>query len=94
MRVMEKRFFVATDDSYVDYTVVAVDLDHAKNVLRDSGVEFGDPSVTLDKAHLDWSEIPLQRARAIRCQTAESDNNRGVIPLAEADIGEWFCTEY
>lgn len=90
----DKRFFVATDDGDVDYSVVATDLDHAKNILRESGVEFGDPGRPLDEANLEWSEMSLERAQQVRCQTAESDNDRGVIPLSEADLGEWFCSEY
>lgn len=89
---MIKRFFVATDDCDVDCIVVAVDLDHAKSILRDSGAEFGDPSEPLDKANLEWSEMTHEKATTQRCHT--DDHRGGVVPLADCEIGEWFCSEW
>ncbi len=87
------RFFECDDDDEVTYTIVAIDLDHAKNVIRKAGIEFGSPSQPLDRAvGLTWRELSKERvARMLRCHT---DDERGVIPLAQARIGEWFCSEW
>lgn len=90
---MTKRFFELNDADCVWYVVVAVDLDHAKNIVRKSGVRFGEDSVPLDEAQdLEWSELSKEQvARRQRCHT---EDHRGVIPLADAGIGEWFSTEW
>ncbi len=88
------RYFQA-DDGGVDYTIVARDLDHAKELLRASGVEFtnddGD-SVPFDSATLAW--IELSAARAAKLRVFEDDGGKGPWPLNTFAIGEWFCSEY
>lgn len=75
-----KRFFYADDDDS-DYWFVARDLDHAKEILRKTGIEFGYPSVSLDEAtaagDLTWGEVDLARASTIRCNTTDDDRGRG-----------------
>lgn len=88
-----KRFFELDDDGHIQYILVAVDLDHAKSLLRESGCLFGPDEVSLDKATtLTWTEMPAEKvARKIRCHTQDE---RGVICLADASIGDWFCSEW
>ncbi|MGN6107254.1 MAG: hypothetical protein ACTHU0_19255 [Kofleriaceae bacterium] len=86
-----KHFFRA-DDHGVRYWVVARDLNHAKRVMRDCGIEFG---VSSSEAGKDpaWEELDAERAGHTRCDTSEDDRGRGMIPLTECDLGEWFCSE-
>lgn len=94
---LEKRFFeLDVNDGGITYTVVATDLQHAEQLMRDSGHEFGDPSEKYDAAKtrgvLSWTEMSPDRvAHKTRCHT---EDDRGVIPLADACIGEWFCSEW
>jgi len=94
--VTTKRFF-DLDDGYVDYTVVARDLEHAEQIMRDAGIEFLDPSVSYDEAKasgaFDWSEMPneqVARTKVHRCEAGRPDP----VPLADCDIGDWFCSEW
>jgi hypothetical protein len=88
-----KRFFELDDDGEVQYFVVALDLEHAKIIIRRHGVEFGYPSQPLDKATgIEWRELTAERASAMKkCHT---EDKRGVITLADANLGDWFCTEW
>lgn len=93
----DKRFFRFEDAKYGEpyYIVVAVDLDHAKRILRESQVEFGDPSLPLDQlppGAYEWSEIHADRAATKMVDFNE--DGRGRIPLAECAVGDWFCSEY
>lgn len=101
---MSKRFFEC-DDNGCDYLIVATDMDHAKQIMRDARVEFGDPGVPLDQAvGLAWRELPIERADRIRCDVSDSDDPMasrvrvplriGLIPLSDCEIGEWFCSEW
>ncbi len=81
-----KRFFQAIDGS-ASWFVVASDMDHAKLVLKEQGVDFD-----LDFDDLNWVEMtPGQVEKKQRCAT---DDERGTIRLSEANLGEWFCTEW
>jgi hypothetical protein len=88
-----KRFF-HLDDGGAEYLVVARNQEHAEQIMRDSGIEFSDPSAPYDDARdaLIWIEMGTDDvARRMRCHT-ESD--RGVIPLVDAELGDWFCSEW
>jgi hypothetical protein len=87
-----KRFFQGEeDDSGVTYTVVARDIDHAKQIMRDSGAEFGDPSGPFDQVPFEWVEVDAERATRIKCNR---DDGNPSVPLAECDLGDRFCSEW
>jgi hypothetical protein len=83
-----KRFFRA-DDNGVDYWFVAANMEHAKRLIIEAGVDLDD----LDEP-AEWSELTEEAAKAIRCNTSDDNRGRGTIPLAECDLGEWFCSEW
>jgi hypothetical protein len=93
-----RRYFVF-DDAGASYFVVATDIYHARAVLSAAGCEFGDHGKRgprpLAEAEADgdvtWKEIDASEAFRKRCCT---DDGRGTIPLTQADLGDWFCTEY
>jgi hypothetical protein len=92
-----KRYF-GVDDGGASYWIVARDLDHAKQLLLDAGVDFtdddGDTAAINDPrfASLEWEEISPERASQVMCW---SEDGRGKYqPLAEYEIGDWFCSEY
>ena len=87
-----KRFF-RLDDGCVSYLLVARDLDHAKQLLRESNCMFGPGELPLDAAAtLTWSE--MDAAQVVQKQRCHTEDARGCIPLAEADVGDWFCSEW
>lgn len=88
-----KRFFYVDDDGCIDYHMVARDMDHAKAMFRKAGVTFGPDEVPIDQATtLEWTELtPEQAAERKRCHT---EDDRGIISLADAQIGDWFCSEW
>jgi hypothetical protein len=88
-----KRFFHLDDDGHVTYLIVAVDLIAAKEILRSHGVTFGQEETPLDDAtSLTWTEMtPEQVATKQRCHT---EDERGVIALADANVGDWFSSEW
>lgn len=97
---MTKRFFIA-EDGGCRYYMVAVDLDHARNMLTKAGVESEARYSSLRRAipiaeepSVTWTEVGVDRASKIRCNTSDDDRGRGTIPLAACDLGEWFSTEY
>lgn len=92
-----KRFF-CVDDGGASYYLVARDLDHAKQLLRDSGVEFtaddGDayPIDAPEVAGVEWIEISAQDAARRRVWLGDS----GAPPqsvLAACNLGDWFTSE-
>jgi hypothetical protein len=91
-----QRYFEA-DDGDCQYTIVARDRAHAEQILRDSGIEFGDPSVPFDQAEIEWTEIVGERAATIRVR---DDDNRGTMldghgwPLDTFRPGDWFSSEW
>lgn len=96
--LVPKRYFTV-DDGGTDYTIVAADLDHAKCLLRTSGVEFttedGDSAPIDDPrfADLRWIELSPEFAAKARVATGDS-GAPPVIPLSECKVGDWFCSEY
>jgi len=92
-----KRFFVV-DDGGASYYLVARDLDHAKQLLRDAGVELttdgGDayPIDAPEVAGVEWREISAQDATRRRVWLGDA----GAPPqsvLAACEVGDWFTTE-
>jgi hypothetical protein len=90
--VIEGNRYFGADDGDVDYTIVARDLDHAKEILRASGMEFGDPSLPFDQADLTWHEVSRERAARIRVH--DDDRRGGVHALDTYPAGEWCCSEW
>jgi hypothetical protein len=86
-----KRFF-RFEDGPALYYAVARDLDHAKNMLMDAGIEWGDPSSTTPPEPVELSH---ESAGKVRCDMSEVEDVPGrKQPLTECKIGEWFSTEY
>lgn len=93
-----KRFFRIEEDDGdgPSWSVVARDRAHAEQIMN--GYEFGDPSVPFYKAKeldiLTWREINLEKAGTVRVNTDDDERGRGIIPLADCNLGESFCSEY
>lgn len=99
-----KRFF-QLDDEGTYYLVVSTSLEGAKQLLRDSHCVFGhdeavfdaaafgrDEAILDEAATLVWTELaPEQVAKKLRCHT---EDERGVIKLSDANIGDWFSSEW
>lgn len=93
----ERKRFFAVDDGGDSYTIVARDVEHAKQILRDHGVEFtkddGD-SAPIDHpefAALKWHEISAER---VARTTVFLDDGRNKIPLVDAELGDFFSSEF
>ena len=92
-----KRFFHA-DDGGASYYLVARDLDHAKQLLRDAGVEFtsddGDsyPIDAPEVASATWREISAQDATRRRVRLGE-DCAPPESVLSACALGDWFTSE-
>jgi hypothetical protein len=86
-------FFRLDDNGCVFYHLVALDLDGAKALLRASGSTFGSAETSLDAAEgLTWTELtPAEVVKIARCHT---EDDRGVIALSDARVGDWFCSEW
>jgi hypothetical protein len=90
--VTRKRFFKLEDEGTC-YLVVSTSLEGAKQLLRESHCVFGHEETALDAAStLVWTELaPEQVAKKLRCHT---EDERGVIKLSDANIGDWFSSEW
>lgn len=93
----DKRFFYVNDGG-ASYYLVARGLEHAKQLLRDSGVEFtaddGD-SYAIDApevAEVRWHEISAQDAARKRVRLGD-DGAPPESVLAACAIGDWFTSE-
>jgi hypothetical protein len=90
-----KRYFLVGDGG-CNYMIVARDVEHAKQIMK--GVEFtkedGDSAPSDDPAfaHLEWREIAQERAATIQIQ--HDDGRPAPYPLTEADLGDWFSSEF
>jgi len=92
------RFFQLNDLSDERHClVVAEDLDHARQVVRDVAMEFdGEYAYRLDEAETRgiavWTE--LVDVDAARLSVRTSLNARGHIarPLVQRELWEWFST--
>ena len=98
MTTTTKHFF-HVDDGGASYYLVARDLDHAKQLLRDSGVEFCDedgeshPIDAPEVAVVAWREISLEDAARRRVWLGDS----GGAPearLSACEVGDWFTSEF
>ena len=93
----DKRFFSA-DDGGASYWLVARDLDHAKQLLRDAGVEFtsedGDsyPIDAPEVADAVWREVSAQDAAKKRVRLGD-DGAPPESVLAACELGDWFTSE-
>lgn len=93
-----KRFF-HVDDGGDSFTIVARDVEHAKQVLRDHGVEFTKDdgySAPIDHpefASLEWREMSPAWVRRTRVHL--DDNPKSTpVSLAECALGDFFSSEW
>jgi hypothetical protein len=93
-----KRFF-HVDDGGASYSLVARDLDHAKQLLRDAGVEFTSydgysyPIDAPQVAGAVWREISAQDAEKKHVWLGDNGAPPQAV-LAACEIGDWFSSEY
>lgn len=93
----EKRFF-SVDDGGASYYFVASNLEHAKQLLRDVGVEFtaedgfSYPIDAPEVAEVEWREMSAQDAARKRVRLGE-DGAPPESVLAACQIGDWFTSE-
>jgi len=94
----DKRYFNA-DAGGESFYVVARDLKHAKQLLRDAGVEFTSddgnsyPINAPEVASATWREISALDAAKKRVWLGDN----GAPPqsvLTACEIGDWFSSEY
>ena len=94
MTTTDKRFFLA-DDGGASYYLVARDLEHAKQLLRDAGIEFTSEdgaSYPIDHpevADATWREISAQDAARRRVRLGENGASPESV-LAACALGDWF----
>lgn len=85
------RYFQCQDDG-ADWFIVAVNLDHAKAILRRQCDAFGQEGVPFDQAELTWTELPpdvvSQKLKCWRDDAVEP------TPLSQCHLGETFCSEW
>lgn len=92
-----KRFFHVDDDGAA-YYVVANDLDHAKQILGEVGVELCDkdgdsyPIGSPEIADIEWQEISEQDA-ARRSVWLGVDGAGPRTVLSACEVGDWFTSE-
>lgn len=90
-----RRFFHVDEEGCVFWWVIARDLGHAKEILREMAVGFGQDGVFLDEAErqglLEWSELSPEAVAKIRRCTRDDGETR---PLADCEMGDSFCSEY
>jgi hypothetical protein len=95
--MVTKRFFKFDIDG-ASYWVAAVDLPHARRVLRESGTEFGQEGRPFDETKenglVTEQELSHEQAFKTRCDSSEDGKGHGTIPLSECELGEWFSSEY
>jgi hypothetical protein len=101
---IEKRFFIADDHGDYWWVGCALDRDHFIGLLRQQGavweveLDIGrcrydqGIDVVLEIGQVEVRELTADElARKQRCHT---EDDRGVIPLSEAAIGDLFCSEW
>jgi hypothetical protein len=93
----DKRFF-HVDDGGASYYLVARDIGHAKQLLRDSRVEFtaddgaSYPIDAPEVADVEWREMSSQDA-ANKCVWLGDDGAPPQAKLSSCDVGDWFTSE-
>jgi len=94
---LSKRFF-HLDDGGASYYLVARDLDHARQLLRDSGVEltaesgYSYPIDAPEVLHVEWREISSQDAARKRVWLGD-DGTPPQSVLSACNLGNWFTSE-
>ena len=97
MTTTDKRYF-HVDDGGASYYLVARDLDHAKQILRECGMELtaedGDtyPIDAPEVAGVEWREISPQDAARRRVWLGDDGAGPQSV-LAACAIGDWFTSE-
>ncbi len=87
---MVDRKFFKFDDGSAFYFAVARDADHAKNMLMDAGLEWGDPSTRVPP---DPIELTADSASRIRCDVSDATGEEPDT-LADCNLDDWFSAEY
>lgn len=82
------------DDDGVTWWIVAVNLDHAKELLRRNCDAFGQEGVSFDKAILDWVELTAEAVDTVTRCSRETRDGVVTAPLSQCHIGDVFCSEY
>lgn len=95
---MTKRFF-SVDDGGARYHVVASDLEHAKQILRDCYIEFtaddgnSYPIDAPEVVDVEWREISAEDAAKKRVWLGD-DGTPPQSVLATCEVGDWFTSEF
>ena len=92
------RYFRGDNDGCT-YTVVALDLEDAKDILRNAGITFigldasgnKNDGLPFEQATIEWREETPERAAEIRVFDDEHSESR---PLNTFKPGDWFSSEY
>lgn len=85
-RAAGKRFFEYSDGCAA-YVFVARSLEDAQKILADAGIV--DPAAPEDYKDYEWRERPKGGG-----QTFHTDDERGVVFMADLDFGDWGCNEF
>ena len=102
----EARRYFSMDNQGISYSFVAMNIDHCKWLLTDAKVVVFDADneeIQLDpatpdlieKADLEWMELTAEQASLK--MTISEDGPRGEerrAPLANRELGAWFCSEF
>jgi hypothetical protein len=99
-RGVPSRYF-EVDDGGCRYIIVSYNLDHAKQILLDHGVEFtkdDGTSAPVDDpafAAIEWKEVSAENAdkRMVHFEDAPTAKD-GKCKLSECAPGDWFSTEW
>lgn len=95
---MSKKFFRLDDQDSEYYLVVALDKDNVRDIIHNSGLEFGDPARDIDKAEKDglvsWSELTEEAAMSQIIDASEDPNYNSRLPLYQCMLGDWFSSSF
>lgn len=92
---MTKRFF-KLEDGGATWWFVANDEEHVKQICRTHGVVFstedGDEgNIDSPKVDLGWHELDSTAAAVIK---THHDDSLDTKPLADRELGDFYCSEY
>lgn len=97
MQEAPKRFF-HVDDGGASYYLVAHDIEHARQLLRDCGLEFtaddgySYPIDAPEVSGVEWREISAQDAARKRVWLGDDGTSPQSV-LAACAVGDWFTSE-